>query len=70
MSEENIVGIGGKLAGCPCRLDETVEAIGSGTLVKAKQNPDRELEELGVLVNPHILQPAPVVSNFSFSSFL
>ncbi|XP_026565418.1 activating signal cointegrator 1 [Pseudonaja textilis] len=42
------------------KLDETVEAINHGSLVKAKQNPDRKLEDLGVLVNPHILQAAPV----------
>ncbi|XP_007426827.2 activating signal cointegrator 1 [Python bivittatus] len=42
------------------KLDETVEAINSGTLIKATQNPDRKVEELGVLVNPHILQPAPM----------
>ncbi|XP_032089409.1 activating signal cointegrator 1-like [Thamnophis elegans] len=42
------------------KLDETVEAISLGSLVKAKQTPDRKLEDLGVLVNPHILQAAPV----------
>ncbi|XP_032089021.1 activating signal cointegrator 1-like [Thamnophis elegans] len=42
------------------KLDETVEAISLGSLVKAKQTPDGKLEDLGVLVNPHILQAAPV----------
>ncbi|KAL7980013.1 hypothetical protein Chor_001281 [Crotalus horridus] len=55
------------LADYHSKLDETVEAISSGTLVKAKQNPDRELEELGVLVNPHILQPAPVSGSLTDS---
>ncbi|ETE66571.1 Activating signal cointegrator 1, partial [Ophiophagus hannah] len=42
------------------KLDETVEAINHGSLVKAKQNPDRKLADLGALVNPHIPQAAPV----------
>ncbi|XP_044306527.1 activating signal cointegrator 1 isoform X2 [Varanus komodoensis] len=42
------------------RLDETVEAIHSGTLTKPKQSPGGKPEESAVLVNPNLLQPAPV----------
>ncbi|XP_061451061.1 activating signal cointegrator 1 isoform X2 [Rhineura floridana] len=42
------------------KLDETIEAISSGPLTKPKQSPQGKYEEPGVLVNPNLLQPAPV----------
>ncbi|KAJ7311214.1 hypothetical protein JRQ81_006826 [Phrynocephalus forsythii] len=42
------------------RLDETVEAIASGTLIKPNQSPEAKREELGVLVNPKLPQAPPV----------
>ncbi|XP_062998840.1 activating signal cointegrator 1 [Elgaria multicarinata webbii] len=50
----------GGLAEYHSKLDETVEAINSGTLSKSKQSPEGKREEPGVLVNPNLLQPAPV----------
>lgn len=48
---------------CPCRLDETIEAINCGTLNKPAANPEAKTTPgSGVLVNPHLLQPAPLVS--------
>ncbi|XP_042331074.1 activating signal cointegrator 1 isoform X2 [Sceloporus undulatus] len=42
------------------KLDETVEAINRGALTKPKQSPDGKNKDPGVLVNPNLLQPAPV----------
>lgn len=46
-----------------CRLDETIEAIKCGTLSKATGSPEAKTTlNSGVLVNPRLLQPAPLVS--------
>nr|XP_028561654.1 activating signal cointegrator 1 isoform X1 [Podarcis muralis] len=50
----------GGMADYHSKLDETIEAISRGTLTKPKQNPEGKYEESGVLVNPNLLQPAPV----------
>ncbi|KFQ28750.1 Activating signal cointegrator 1, partial [Merops nubicus] len=43
------------------KLDETVEAVSCGTLGKAAGSPDAQLTpSSGVLVNPRLLQPAPL----------
>ncbi|XP_053128774.1 activating signal cointegrator 1 isoform X2 [Hemicordylus capensis] len=42
------------------KLDETIEAIHSGTLTKPKESPAAGGKAPGVLVNPNLLQPAPV----------
>lgn len=47
----------------PCRLDETIEAINCGTLSQPAASPETKMTlSSGVLVNPHLLQPAPLVS--------
>lgn len=46
-----------------CRLDETIEAINCGTLSEAAGSPEAKTTlNSGVLVNPRLLQPAPLVS--------
>lgn len=46
-----------------CRLDETIEAINCGTLREPAGGPEAKTTlSSGVLVNPHLLQPAPLVS--------
>lgn len=48
---------------CACRLDETIEAINYGTLSKPAGSPEAQMTlSSGVLVNPRLLQPAPLVS--------
>lgn len=48
---------------CVCRLDETIEAINSGTLSRPAGSPEAKMTlNSGVLVNPRLLQPAPLVS--------
>ncbi|XP_052528385.1 activating signal cointegrator 1 isoform X1 [Tympanuchus pallidicinctus] len=43
------------------KLDETIEAINCGTLNKPAANPEAKITPgSGVLVNPHLLQPAPL----------
>nr|XP_056721884.1 activating signal cointegrator 1 [Euleptes europaea] len=42
------------------KLDETIEALQSGTLTKARGSSEGKHGEPGVLVNPNLLQPAPV----------
>ncbi|KFQ32555.1 Activating signal cointegrator 1 [Mesitornis unicolor] len=43
------------------KLDETIEAIGCGMLSKPAGSPDAKATlNSGVLVNPHLLQPAPL----------
>ncbi|XP_032647071.2 activating signal cointegrator 1 isoform X2 [Chelonoidis abingdonii] len=43
------------------KLDETLDAINSGTLSKPSRSPEGKFEESsGLLVNPHLLQPAPL----------
>ncbi|XP_019360091.1 PREDICTED: activating signal cointegrator 1 isoform X2 [Gavialis gangeticus] len=43
------------------KLDETIEAVHSGTLSKSLKSPDGKSAEVsGVLVNPYLLQPAPL----------
>ncbi|XP_074862770.1 activating signal cointegrator 1 [Carettochelys insculpta] len=43
------------------KLDETVDAINCGTLSKPSKRPEGKFEESsGLLVNPHLLQPAPL----------
>ncbi|XP_067327416.1 activating signal cointegrator 1 [Anolis sagrei] len=50
----------GSMAEYHSKLDETIEAINSGTLTKTKQRSKGKSEDLAVLVNPNLLQPAPV----------
>ncbi|KAJ6664105.1 hypothetical protein lerEdw1_008320 [Lerista edwardsae] len=50
----------GSMAEYHNRLDETIEAINSGTLIQSKLNAEGKYKDLGVLVNPNLLQPAPV----------
>lgn len=46
-----------------CRLDETIEAINCGTLSQPAGSPEAKMTlSDGVLVNPRLLQPTPVVS--------
>nr|XP_047937343.1 activating signal cointegrator 1 isoform X2 [Anser cygnoides] len=43
------------------KLDETIEAINCGTLSKPAGSPETKMTpSSGVLVNPHLLQPAPL----------
>uniref|UniRef100_A0A8D0B447 Activating signal cointegrator 1 n=1 Tax=Salvator merianae TaxID=96440 RepID=A0A8D0B447_SALMN len=42
------------------KLDETVQAIHSGAFAKPERRPEEKYEESGGLVNPNLLQPAPV----------
>lgn len=48
---------------CACRLDETIEAMNRGTLSEPARSPEAKTTlGPGVLVNPRLLQPAPLVS--------
>lgn len=48
---------------CACRLDETIKAISCGTLSMPTGSPEAKMTlNSGVLVNPRLLQPAPLVS--------
>ncbi|NWI10548.1 TRIP4 protein, partial [Crypturellus soui] len=50
-----------RLAEYHSKLDETIEAINYGTLGKPGGSPDaKTTPSPGVLVNPHLLQPAPL----------
>ncbi|NXS63630.1 TRIP4 protein, partial [Brachypteracias leptosomus] len=50
-----------RLAEYHSKLDETIEAITCGTLSEATGSPEaRTTRSPGVLVNPHLLQPAPL----------
>ncbi|XP_077174356.1 activating signal cointegrator 1 isoform X2 [Paroedura picta] len=42
------------------KLDETIEALHRGTLAKTGRGVEGKRDEPGVLVNPNLLQPAPV----------
>uniref|UniRef100_A0ACB8E5J1 Activating signal cointegrator 1 n=1 Tax=Sphaerodactylus townsendi TaxID=933632 RepID=A0ACB8E5J1_9SAUR len=42
------------------KLDETIEALHSGTLTERTRSSEGEPGKSGVLVNPNLLQPAPV----------
>ncbi|XP_075753593.1 activating signal cointegrator 1 [Pelodiscus sinensis] len=43
------------------KLDETIDAITCGVLSKPSRSPEGKVEESsGLLVNPHLLQPAPL----------
>ncbi|XP_060116181.1 activating signal cointegrator 1 isoform X1 [Heteronotia binoei] len=42
------------------KLDETIEVLHSGTLTKTVRSVEGRRDEPGVLVNPNLLQPAPV----------
>ncbi|XP_054858937.1 activating signal cointegrator 1 [Eublepharis macularius] len=42
------------------KLDETIEALHRGTLTKPRRGTEEKYDEPGVLVNPNLLQPAPV----------
>lgn len=48
------------------RLDETIEAMSCGVLSEPARSPGAETTpNSGVLVNPRLLQPAPLVSGTS-----
>lgn len=51
---------------CVCRLDETIEAMSCGALSEPAGSPGAEMTpNSGILVNPRLLQPAPLVSGAS-----